>query len=351
MKSLVNKDEIHVKAKMNNTIKEMFTAKFSSMEKAEIDKLEKEERLDKKKRLQQGWKIRRAHHERLHWAKEWIVDTAISEATELGHAGIRNCASSLVEELMLAIPGLADEKSSLRMARLERSAEKTKALRMKIERRNKAEKEKIHLMKRLEELWSQLEAGVPEARMHQEAHSNQEEQPQMDGKRKRETRRREKITMRDEASSRRIGREISTQLVEEILLGMEREHDCGISPACPAWLCEKITNRLEMEKEIEKLSVDIITWKIEEEDLEMELEVVPTEEENLCEKQDRLATHPLKIQVVKSPVGELIKLFENNLDVAIPPAKKTLIEEFRKLGITTKQVDKIKSKFEEKPTK
>jgi hypothetical protein len=63
MKSLVNKDEIHVKVK-NNTIKEMFIAKFSSIEKAEIGRLEKEERIEKKKRLQQGWKIRRAHHER-----------------------------------------------------------------------------------------------------------------------------------------------------------------------------------------------------------------------------------------------------------------------------------------------
>ena len=56
-------------------------------------------------------------------------------------------------------------------------------MRMKIERRKKAENEKVDLMKRLEELWSQLDAGVPEARMHQEAHSNQEEQPQIDGKR------------------------------------------------------------------------------------------------------------------------------------------------------------------------
>ena len=40
---------------------------------------------------------------------------------------------------MLAIPGLADEKSSLRMARLGRAAEKTKALRMKMQKRRKAE--------------------------------------------------------------------------------------------------------------------------------------------------------------------------------------------------------------------
>ena len=53
LKSLVNKDETHVKVKTNN-IKEMFNAKFSSIEKAEMDRLEKEERLEKKKRLQQG---------------------------------------------------------------------------------------------------------------------------------------------------------------------------------------------------------------------------------------------------------------------------------------------------------
>lgn len=67
MKPIVNKDETHLNAK-NKTIKQMFKAKFLSLEKAEIDKLEKEERLDKKKRLQQGWKTKRAHHERLHSA-------------------------------------------------------------------------------------------------------------------------------------------------------------------------------------------------------------------------------------------------------------------------------------------
>ena len=39
-------------------------------------------------------------------------------------------------------------------------------------------------MKRPEELWSRLKAEMPEARMHQEAHSNKAEEPQMDGERK-----------------------------------------------------------------------------------------------------------------------------------------------------------------------
>ena len=138
MKSLVNKDETPVKVKTNE-VKDMFNAKKISIEKVEIDRLVKEERLDKKKRLQQGWKAKKAHHERLHWSKEWLIDTAVREATVLGHAGVRKCVSSLVEDLMLAIPGLADEKSSLRMARLGRAAEKTKALRMKMQKRRKAE--------------------------------------------------------------------------------------------------------------------------------------------------------------------------------------------------------------------
>ena len=91
-------------------------------------------------------------------------------------------------------------------------------------------------------------------------------------------------------------------MVEGIILEMEREHDCGISPACPAWLCETITNKLEMENEIAKLTVDIRNWKLEEEDLEMEMEVAPTDDENVCEK-----LLPLRMQVVGSPVGELKK--------------------------------------------
>ena len=65
---------------------------------------------------------------------------------------------------MLAIPGLADERSSLRMAMLGIAAKKTTALRMKIERRRKAELERSNRMRRFEELWSTLEAGVPGVR-------------------------------------------------------------------------------------------------------------------------------------------------------------------------------------------
>ena len=49
----INKDETPVKVKTNE-VKDMFNAKKISIEKVEIDRLVKEERLDKKKRLQQG---------------------------------------------------------------------------------------------------------------------------------------------------------------------------------------------------------------------------------------------------------------------------------------------------------
>ena len=147
---------------------------------------------------------------------------------------------------MLAIPELADKKSSLRMARLERATKKTTALRMKMERRRKAELERSNLMMKLGELWSTLEAGVPGVEKQQESHSSQEEEPHRDRKRKREPIRRDKITVKAEKSARKMGRELSSQLVEEVLLGMEIEHDCGISLACPAWFCETFTNRKEI---------------------------------------------------------------------------------------------------------
>ena len=56
--------------------------------------------------------------------------------------------SSLVKDLRLAIPGLADEKSSLRMARLGRAAEKKKALRMKMQKRRKAELQRSKSMRK-----------------------------------------------------------------------------------------------------------------------------------------------------------------------------------------------------------
>ena len=134
----VSKDETTVKSN-KQTIVSMFRAKMEKDEKTEIDRLEKERRLEKQKQLLRGWKEKRDHHERLRWAKEWLVDTAIMSAAELGHDNVGLRVTSVLEELLLAIPGLADEKSSLRMARLERATKKTTALRMKMERRRKAE--------------------------------------------------------------------------------------------------------------------------------------------------------------------------------------------------------------------
>ena len=49
------------------------------------------------------------------------------------HSVVRDIVSLLVEDPILAIPGFVDEKSSLRIDRLERAPVKTRALRMKIE--------------------------------------------------------------------------------------------------------------------------------------------------------------------------------------------------------------------------
>ena len=90
---------------------------------------------------------------------------------------------------------------------------------------------------------------------------------------------------------------------------------------------------------------------IEEKELNEQIEIVPTDEESFLGKLERLAIQPVKKLVVKSPVGDLIKQFEKrNLNPAIPPSKKNLIKEFRNLGINTKLVTAMKTKFEEKYT-
>ena len=92
MKNLVSKVESSGKRK-NPTVETMFKAKIAKDEKAEFDRLEKEKRLEKQRFLMRGWKENCAHHDRLHWAKEWLVDTVIKDATDLadGH----NSLSSL----------------------------------------------------------------------------------------------------------------------------------------------------------------------------------------------------------------------------------------------------------------
>ena len=92
-----------------------------------------------------------------------------------------------------------------------------------------------------------------------------------------------------------------------------------------------------MENEIEQLSEVIRDMKIEE--VEIEMETDPTE--NLCDEPESLAVKPI-IAMIKSPVGDLIIQFEKRkLSLARPPAKKTLEEEFRKLGMNTHLVAKI----------
>ena len=250
----VSKDETTVKSN-TQTIVSMFRAKMEKDEKTEIDRLEKERRLEKQKQLLRGWKEKRDHHERLRWAKEWLVDTAISSAAVLGHDNVGLRVTSVLEDLLLAIPGLADQKSSLRMARLERGMEKTKQIRLKVKRRLLAESQRKELLERLEAMWSELESGVPEAKMWKEPNPRQEERP---------CSKRERKPSKQEILESRLAAAISSQLVEELVGRLEIEHNCGISPACPAWWCEGLIERKKLVRNIDQLTEDIAKLQLEE---------------------------------------------------------------------------------------
>ena len=62
------------------------------------------------------------------------------------------------------------------------------------------------------------------------------------------------------------------------------EHDCGISLACPAWLCETFTNRKEIEIGIAELTEEIRKLVIEEKELNEQIDIVPTDEESFLGK-------------------------------------------------------------------
>ena len=124
-----------------------------------------------------------------------------------------------------------------------------------MKRRLLAESQRKELLERLEAMWSELESGVPEAKMWKEPNPRQEERPC--SKRKRKPSKQERL-------ERRLAAAISSQLVEELVGRLEIEHNCGISPACPAWWCEGLIERKKLVRNIDQLTEDIAKLQLEE---------------------------------------------------------------------------------------
>ena len=95
------------------------------------------------------------------------------------------------------------------------------------------------------------------------------------------------------------------------------QHDCGTSPACPAWLCERLVERAKIETEINALSINIeemLKIELNEEMNTSDLGQTTSQEEGFLKRgMESISLHPpgnLKV-LEKSPVKELIEIFEN----------------------------------------
>ena len=62
--------------------------------------LEKEERLDRKRRQEIRWTEKRDHHARLRWAKGWLLEKVVLQAEQEGHQQVLERAGELARELV-----------------------------------------------------------------------------------------------------------------------------------------------------------------------------------------------------------------------------------------------------------
>ena len=225
-----------------------------------------------------------------------MEDVVIPRVMEDGGRVVNTRVSTIMEELVGDAWEEIGYREVLNSSRLEKADQKRESLTKRLERRNEAEKQRKNLMERLEILWSSMETGMPELDITMETHPS----PQTTTKRKRECTRTERRLVREGKDSRRLATSEAEMVINIILDEISIHHDCGVSAACPAWLCEKFQESFNMEKEISRLE-KILT------NLE------------LGDEMNKL-TLPTRDGWKKSPVKELINIFENKLSMTRSPS-------------------------------
>ena len=121
------------------TIKELFRRQDEKKSDNEDNALEKEIRLFKQKQHKVKWKETKNHHQRLKWAKEILEEDVIPPALAEVRKGIEKVVSSILTPIV--IEGV-EEKASLRLERLDRVEKRRSLLLAKLERKNKAGKQR-----------------------------------------------------------------------------------------------------------------------------------------------------------------------------------------------------------------
>jgi hypothetical protein len=336
--------------KVMATIKELFRRQDKKKSDNEDNALEKEIRLFKQKQHKVKWKETKNHHQRLKWAKEILEEDVIPPALAEVRKGIENVVSSILDDLTPTVIEEVEKRASLRLERLDRVEQRRSLLLAKLERKKKAEEQRITLMEKLEATWRSLEAGNLSMSTGWVTLSSP---VQKVGKRKR--------NYEEDIHSRRMAEQATKNIITTILESVSSQHDCGYSTACPAWFCEMICERKELDIEIDNLSEQIKQLEIEEQSMEeictsgrIPTILILTE---TGRKTDDLLPNGWKASQSVSPVKELVKQFEklsSTIQIYEPKqtSKNTSTWNMLSVGIETQQeVANPKVNFDEMRTK
>ena len=66
----------------------------------EEERVQKEMRLQNKRRLERVWQEKRLHHQRIRWSREWILERAVCPAIREGNEKVQTTVSSLVDDIL-----------------------------------------------------------------------------------------------------------------------------------------------------------------------------------------------------------------------------------------------------------
>ena len=169
------------------------------------------------------------------------MENIIPPTVEEGDKNVTERITPVIDDLLRKAIYQSEVNESDRLERLKKVKIRRKNCLEKLKRLEKAKEQKEKQLAYLERWWSTLENGVPEMVTYLDPH------PSPKGwKRKRKA---DKSEMR-KLEREKEGKVLATDVLEGILQQVEVEHDCGVSVACPAWLCCMLVKKRKLETEL-----------------------------------------------------------------------------------------------------
>ena len=166
------------------------------------------------------------------------MEKIIPPTVDEGDRNVTERIHLVIDDLLTMVKSQSEGNESARLERLKKVESKRKNCLDKLKRVEKAKLQKEEQLVYLERCWSTLENGVPEMVTDLDPHPSQK-----GWKRKRKA---------DKSERRRLERkkedkDLAMDVLEGILQQVEVEHDCGVSVACPAWLCCILVKEVKLE--------------------------------------------------------------------------------------------------------